>query len=145
MEAWRGLLAAHASLVGRLEQELLEEVGIPLTWYEVLLILGSTPDGRLRMHALAERRLLSRSAATRLVDRMERAGLVGRSQSPGDRRGTYVEMTGEGRDVFRRSAPIHRRGIQEHFAAHLDDEEIATLIEVTTRLTSASGPPEACT
>ncbi len=144
LEAWRGFLGAHAVLMARLEQELLDEVGIPLTWYEVLLILSAAPGGRLRMHELAERRLLSRSAATRLVDRMERAGLVLRSQSAGDRRGTYVEMSPEGAAVFRRSAPVHRRGIEQHFASHLDADELALLIDVTDRLSQGQTPPENC-
>ncbi len=137
MAAWRGFLTAHARIVTRLERELAREAELPLTWYEVLLLLREAPEGRLRMHELADSRLLSRSAATRLVDRIEAAGLVTRTTSEDDRRGTFVELTAEGLATLRRTAPIHLRGIQEHFTQHLSETDAAAVADVMSRVTEA--------
>lgn len=127
MEAWRAFLEAHAAVVDTLEQELDAERGLPLTWYDVLVQLSGAPEGRLRMRELAERVLLSRSGFTRLCDRMEAAGLIRRAACSEDRRGCYAALTPKGRRVFAKAAPVHARGIQEHFAGHLSDAEVEVL------------------
>lgn len=137
LAAWRGFLTAHARVVARLERELAEEAGLQLTWYEVLLLLREAPEGKLRMHELADSRLLSRSAATRLIDRIEAAGLVSRIASEDDRRGTFVELTPEGLATLRRAAPIHLRGIEEHFTGHLTDQDAIALRNVLGRVADA--------
>jgi DNA-binding MarR family transcriptional regulator len=124
LAAWRAFLRAHATVVERLDHELQQEQGLPLTWYEVLLHLAGAPEHRLRLSELASVVLLSRSGITRLVDRLVEAGLVERQACPTDRRGAFAVLTAEGRTRLRRAAPVHLRGIQEHFAAHLADEEV---------------------
>src|SRR5205085_2736569 len=104
LAAWRALLASHAALVGRLGEELQDEKGLPLPWYEVLLWINQAPDGRMRMGELAGSLLLTPSGVTRLVDRMEADGLVQRQQCPSDRRGSNPVITSAGR-ARRRSAP----------------------------------------
>ena len=80
MLAWRRFLLAHALVTRRLENDLVAERRLPLASYDVLVQLVEAPERRLRMSELAERVLLSRSGLTRLVDRLEREGLVaGRS------------------------------------------------------------------
>ena len=86
LAVWRLLLETHAAVVDRLSRELEAESDLPLTWYDVLLQLSGAPGGRLRMRDLAEAVLLSRSGLTRLVDRMEAAGLVCREAHPSDGR-----------------------------------------------------------
>ena len=142
LTAWRSFLRAHARIVAKLEQELDDEHRLQLTWYEVLLLLREAPGGRLRMHELAESRLLSRSAATRLVDRMEAASLVERETSAHDRRGTFVGLTADGLAALRRTAPVHLRGIEEHFARHLSDEETEIVAETMARLAANLAKPE---
>jgi DNA-binding MarR family transcriptional regulator len=139
LEAWRVFLTAHARLVDRLDHELKEHAGIPLTWYEVLLRLYESEGNRLRMHEMAESLLLSRSAATRFVERMERAGLVERSPCESDRRGTFVTLTDEGAAVFRRAGPRHLRGLAEHFAGLVDADEAATMTAALRRIVRALG------
>ncbi|MCP3975377.1 MAG: MarR family transcriptional regulator [bacterium] len=124
---WRALLSAHALVMDRLTSEMEEETGLPIGWHEVLLHLAESPDGRLRMHELADSMLSSRSALTRFVDRMELAGLVQRVSCPSDRRGLEVVATEAGRSMFRKAGRVHLRGIQEHFAQHLTSEEAASL------------------
>jgi DNA-binding MarR family transcriptional regulator len=138
LDAWRQLLTAHAEVVDVLERELREARGLPLSWYDVLLQLHESGEGRMRMHELAESLLLSRSAATRFVDRMQKAGLVTREACKADRRGTFVVMTDEGRAAFRAAAPVHLEGIRRHFSAHLDEEEARILAGVLQRVADAA-------
>lgn len=137
LAAWRAFLEAHAAVLRRLEEELREERGMPLSWYDALVQL-SEAGGRLRMGELADRLLLSRSATTRFADRLERAGLIERQTVEEDRRGTEVCLTPEGRRELRAAAPVHLRGIQRHFGAHLSHEEAEMLERVLSRLASAA-------
>ncbi|MDX1689441.1 MAG: MarR family transcriptional regulator [Acidimicrobiia bacterium] len=137
LAAWRNLLRAHAEVVDRLSTELAETHDLPISWYEVLLYLREAPDGRLRMHELADSLLVSRSAATRFIDRMEDAGLVTRQVCPSDRRGMDVVLTAEGRRIFSEAAPTHLAGIERHFAAHVDEDEARVLADVLERIAEA--------
>ncbi len=136
LAAWRSLLAAHAGLVDVLAAEMKAEHDLPLGWYEVLLYLHESGSDRLRMHELAESLLLSRSAVTRFIERMESAGLVIRIPCERDRRGTFVVLTDEGRAAFERAAPFHLDGIRRHFADHVSDDEAAVIAAVMERLAS---------
>jgi DNA-binding MarR family transcriptional regulator len=138
LAAWRSLLEAHAAVVELLARELEAERGLPLGWYDVLLTLDHAPEHRLRMQELAQSVLLSKSGLTRLIDRMEANGLVRREPCPSDRRGAFAVLTPQGRSAFRRAAPVHLRGIQEHFARHLDDQEAATLFAALARVTAVA-------
>src|SRR5207237_9599091 len=128
--ARRALLATHAALVARLPEELQDEKDLPLPWYEVLLFLNGASDGRLRMGELAGSLLLTPSGVTRLVDRMEAAGLVCREQCPSDRRGWNAVITPAGRARLRSAAPVHMRGIERHFGRHLSDQEADLIADV---------------
>ncbi len=86
LAAWRGMLKVHAALVKALDSELEAAHGLPLTSYEVLIFLRAAPERRLRMAELADRTLLSRSGMTRLVDRLERDGLLRRDTCSSDAR-----------------------------------------------------------
>ena len=141
LTAWRLLLEAHAAVVDRLGRELEAECGLPLTWYDVLLQLSSAPGGRLRMRDLARAVLLSRSGLTRLVDRMETAGMVDREAHPSDGRGANAVLTPAGRAALRRAAPVHLRGIDAHFARHLSDADAAALGDVHSRVVAAERDP----
>lgn len=134
---WRALLRAYAAVINRLEHELASEVGLPLGWYGVLLHLSESPDGRLRMHELADSLLLSRSALTRFVDRMENAGLVRRVACPVDGRGLEVVMTEAGRALFQKAGRVHLRGIKQHFSAHLEKGEAAVIERAMSRVLAA--------
>jgi DNA-binding MarR family transcriptional regulator len=137
MRAWRSSLTAHSRIVARMSDDLVREARLPLPWYEVLLLVKESATGQLRMHELADSRLLSRSAATRLVDRIERAGLVTRIAAEEDRRGTFVELTDDGLATLRAAAPIHLRGIQDYFAAQLSDDEAVMVDGVMRRMVEA--------
>ena len=139
LAVWAAFLRAHSVLTASLERELVAERGLSLAWYEVLLQLRRA-GGELRMQELARSVLLSKSGLTRLVDRMEAAGLVARRSCPTDRRGTFVTLTDEGRRAFRAAAPVHLRGIEEHFTSRLDDDDRRALAAVLDKL---AGPQPA--
>ena len=138
LRPWRAMLEAHAALVDVLGAEMEDETGLPLNWYEVLLHLSESPTGRLRMHELADSLLLSRSAVTRFVDRMETAGFVARVSCESDRRGLHLVMTDNGADAFQKAARVHLRGIREHFGVHLTPEEAQTIEAAMTRVAGAT-------
>ena len=124
--AWRAFLRAHATLVRRLEGELVAEHDLPLPSYDVLVQLSEAPDRRLRMTELAERVLLSRSGLTRLVDRLVRDGLVERQACPDDARGTLAVLTHSGLERLRTAWPTHLRGVAAHLS-RLSPQEVEQL------------------
>ncbi len=136
--AWRAFITAHALVIERIERELAEAGLPPLGWYDVLLELSVAPDRRLRMHELARAVVLSRSGLTRLVDRLERAGLLRREPDLADRRGSFAVLTDEGAAMRERMWPVYARGIAEHFGKHLGDEEVEGLIGVLKRVLDAT-------
>jgi DNA-binding MarR family transcriptional regulator len=137
LDVWKQFLRAHRRLLGALGAELEQERGLPIGWYEVLLQLENAPDRRLRMGDLADAVLRSRSGLTRVVDRMVDAGFVCREPSPSDGRVLYAGLTPEGRATLRRAAPTHLRGIDEHFASVLTDEEVKVMGRALRRVIDA--------
>jgi DNA-binding MarR family transcriptional regulator len=125
--AWRGLLRAHASLAKRLDTELEQAHGLPLTSYEVLDHLEDAPDGRMRMCDLAAAIQLSRSGLTRLVDRLERDELLERCSCDHDARGAYACLTESGRQHLRAARTTHLAGVREHFLSRFTPEELRML------------------
>jgi DNA-binding MarR family transcriptional regulator len=138
LAAWRLLLEAHATVTELLEHELVAERGLPLSRYDVLLNLAEAPGGRLRMQELSSSVLLSKSGLSRLVDRMVEAGLVRRERCEDDRRGWFAVLTDQGRSALRRAAPVHLRGIHEHFTRHLTPDEIQTVTAALARVVAAA-------
>jgi DNA-binding MarR family transcriptional regulator len=136
MGAWRGFLNAHAHVIRRLEAELEAEQSMPLANYDVLVQLAEAPERSLRMSELADSVLLSRSGLTRLVDRLEREGLVERRACPDDARGTLAVLTAAGMDRLAEAWVTHLRGVREHMVSHFDQHELETLGELFRRLGS---------
>jgi DNA-binding MarR family transcriptional regulator len=134
LPAWRGLLRAHRELVSVLDEELQRTHDLPLSSYEVLLLLAESPRGRMRMGELAEGLLLSRSGLTRLVDRLERRGLVQRERCEEDARGLFARITPRGRELFEAARPDHLDGVRRHFISRLDAEDLDRLAVIWRHL-----------
>ena len=117
--AWGGFLYTYKTTIAVLDAELERELGLSLSSYEVLLRLNSEPGRRMRMSELAEAVLLTRSGMTRLVDRLERDGLVERVPCPSDGRGLHCSLTNRGAELFERAQPIHLAGVRERFLSPL--------------------------
>lgn len=139
MTAWRLFLRVHAVVTKRLEADLLAGHGLPLASYDVLVQLVEAPLRRLRMSELAERVLLSRSGLTRLVDRLEREGLVRREACADDARGLFTVVTDAGVARLREASPTHLHGVLDHAMGRLDEEEARDLALLLARLLSEDG------
>jgi DNA-binding MarR family transcriptional regulator len=133
-DAWGAVLQVHAALVPYLDGQLQAAVGLPLTWYDVLLELSAAAEGRLRMSDLAERVVLSRTRVSRLVDELADAGLVCREQNPQDKRSAYTVLTAQGRARFKEAAPVYLDGIEKYFAGRLSDEELQVIAVALRRV-----------
>ncbi|MGH2950700.1 MAG: MarR family winged helix-turn-helix transcriptional regulator [Solirubrobacterales bacterium] len=135
LKAWRAFLRAHSAMLRRIARDL-EETGLPpLTWYDVLAALRDAPEGqRLRQVEVAERVLLSNSGLSRLLDRVEAAGLIERVRCPGDRRSLHVQLTEEGTEMLERMWPVYARGVAEDFLPALGSNqgEIARALEMVS-------------
>lgn len=134
LAVWRTLLRAQARIARRLQADLLARHGLAPGSYDVLTHLGEAPGGRLRMNDLADRVLLSRSGLTRLVDRMERAGLVARQSCASDARGLYAVLTAAGRDRLDEATPTYRQGVRDYLLSRLDEPDLRTLGHLLDRL-----------
>ena len=134
LDAWRAFLRAHARVIRKLERELQDEERLALTDYDVLVQLSRAEERRMRMSELADGLLLSRSGATRLVDRLVAEGLVERVMCDTDRRGQWASLTDAGYERLRRATPAHLRGVEEHFLARLSADDIASLERVLAQL-----------
>ena len=128
------MLRAHAALTRELDAQLAREHKLPLSSYEVLLFLADAPDGRVRMAELAEGVLLSRSGLTRLVDRLEREGLLKRKLCESDARGFFAEITPKGRRLFDAARRTHLEGVRSLFLSRFSRDELRALGELWQKL-----------
>jgi DNA-binding MarR family transcriptional regulator len=133
LAAWRGLVRVHAALVKELDAELEVRHGLPLTSYEVLRSLRKSPAGKLRMAELAEYALLSRSGMTRLIDRLEREGMVGRTTCDKDGRGCYAVLTEQGRAAVDEARATYIAVVRSGFLRHFSIDEMQDLAGLLAR------------
>src|SRR2546421_9436640 len=138
LAAWCTFLKAHATIIERIDHDLVAAQRPPLLSYDVLIELYEAPDRRLRMHELAQRVVLSRSGLTRLVDRLEAEGLLTRDRCGTDRRGAYAVITEQGVASLRKAWPVYARGISHYFAQWLTQEEAQIFVAALERLLQAS-------
>jgi DNA-binding MarR family transcriptional regulator len=136
VSAWAALLRTHAALLPKVERALLP-AGLPLTWYDVLLVVNAAPARRLRMTELGQQAVVSRERVSRVVTELERAGLVVREANPDDKRSSFTVITPEGRRRLRASAPVYLKAVEEHFLSRLTDEEIQVIARALGRVVSA--------
>ncbi|MGA2321099.1 MAG: MarR family transcriptional regulator [Solirubrobacteraceae bacterium] len=137
--AWRGFLRAHACLAKRLDAELERAHGLPMSSYEVLQHLRDASGGRMRMCDLAEQAQLSRSGLTRLVDRLERDGLLERCSCEHDARGSYACMTPVGHERLEEARVTHLAVVREQFFSRFSESELSTLADMWERIAPCGG------
>jgi DNA-binding MarR family transcriptional regulator len=128
-DAWRGVLFATSRTLQAAEPDLIAKAGFPLTWLDVLAQLHDAGATGLRMQELEQRSLFTRSGLTRLVDRIEAAGLVRREAVPGDRRGVQVVLTEEGRRRHDAAFRDHNKFIERAFASRLSESQLRAVAE----------------
>jgi DNA-binding MarR family transcriptional regulator len=134
LTVWRMLQRAQVRVTRHLEAELLVAHDLPLASYEVLMQLAEAPERRLRMNDLADRVLLSRSGLTRLIDRLQRDGLVTRQACPDDARGLFAVLSEHGAARLAEATPTYLRGIRTQVLDLLGAEDIAHVRGMLARL-----------
>ena len=139
LRCWRLYFQSALALTDVLDAELEHQAGLPLRWYDVLVQLEDSPHG-IPMSELAGRILHSKSGFTRLVDRMEQAGLVRRVRPDHDRRSILIVLTDKGTATMQHARRYHRDGIERHFSQHLTDTEIKTLTRALEKVSTHARP-----
>jgi DNA-binding MarR family transcriptional regulator len=134
--AFYGLLQVNARLVERVGSRMEQETGLAPAWFEVLACIHDCPR---RMSDLADQLTLSRGGVTRLVARMEEAGLVEREIPKEDRRATYARITDRGTEAMERANPVHMEAVREHWSRYIDDEQAAQLITAFAAVLAGNG------
>jgi DNA-binding MarR family transcriptional regulator len=137
VQAFTRLVRASAAVTRELSAQLQADHGLTINAYEALLRLALSPDSRMRRVDLANSLLLTASGVTRLLDGLEREGLVGREACESDRRVTYAVLTKTGRNKLRRADRTHTRQIRELMSAHYDKAQLAQLSDLLARLPGA--------
>ena len=132
--AWVHLLRAHATLRRGMDANLLTEHQLTINDYEVLLSLAHAEDRRLRRVDLAERVLLTQSGITRLLQGLERSGLVERGSCATDGRVVYALLTDAGYERLREASRTHLDDIRSLFAARFTQDELETLERLLGRV-----------
>jgi DNA-binding MarR family transcriptional regulator len=125
--AWRVFFECALALPDILDAELEEAVSLPFRWYDVLVQLEEAGGRGVQMNEVATRILASKSGLTRVIDRMEEAGLVQRERPEDNRRVVLVTLTPKGDETLQNARRYHRDGIYRHFAQHLTQSELAAL------------------
>lgn len=133
-QAWARLVRAQQTALGGVEADLKGSGFPPLVWYDILLELYRAPEGRLRHRDIERQMLLQRYHVTRVVERMERDGLVARLPCPEDGRGAIAVITDAGKEMRSRMWPAYAAAIDRHFAQHFTRTELAQLGNLLGRL-----------
>jgi DNA-binding MarR family transcriptional regulator len=141
--AFVSLVRAGVTVTNQLSAQLNADHGLTINAYEALLHLARAPEARMRRVDLANSLLLTASGVTRMLDGLEREGLVGREECSSDRRVTYAVLTQAGRNKLRAADKTHSRQIRELLGDVYDDDELAQLAALLGRIPGAA--PEADT
>jgi len=134
LDAWAALLHTERALQDRIEDDL-KRAGLPsLDWYDVLQELEVSGEGSLRQAALQKCTELAQYNVCRLVDRLERDGLVTRKSCPMDARNNVVVITDKGRALRQQMLPVYAAAVDAHFGRHLSAEEAGQLRAILGKL-----------
>jgi DNA-binding MarR family transcriptional regulator len=136
---WRAFLLAHARISRRLDEELRAEHDLTIGEYDALLTIAQAPERRIRMRQLADEVILSKSGVTRLIDRLVDDGLVERSACLADARGAEAVLTERGLARLRAASKTHLRGVNEHFLAILDTDDLEVIERTMTSVARRAG------
>lgn len=139
-ETWESLFRAQVSVMRRLQAGRAFK-RLPIKEYDVLFTLSRCPSGQLRLNEINDHVLISQSSLSRLVDRLEKRGLVERAAAPEDGRGVLLGLTEAGRELQREIGREHVRDIAALIAPALTEEEQRELLRLTEKLRSSLGRP----
>lgn len=133
-QLWQAFLAAHRTLVERMANQMMADHQLPLEWFDVLIHLADMPGRRLRQKDLNDRLLLSESGVSRMLARIEAAGLIHRTPADDDRRGIEVALTAKGQQALTEALESHLALVAELFTDRLTATERSALKRVLAKL-----------
>jgi DNA-binding MarR family transcriptional regulator len=136
VKAWTRLVRARETVLGAIERDLKAADCLALAWYDVLLELVRAAQGRLRPFEIEKETLLAQYNLSRLLDRLERGGLVAREPCDDDGRGQWAVITDKGRAAQARTWKVYAKSIQRHVGEKLDDKAAVALADLLGRLTT---------
>jgi len=139
-EAWLSWIAANALLGFALDQLMQRDAGMPMAYYQILVMLSEVPDRTLRMGILAERTQSSHSRMSHAVARLEERGWVRRHACDRDRRQTFATLTDEGFRVLAAAAPGHVAVVRKYLFDRLTPEQVRQLTEISDEIRSGLTP-----
>ena len=141
--AWRGLLRMTSQLNARMNRQLLQDYGVSLADYDVLVVLSEAPEGRLRVFEVADALAWEQSRVSHQLARMQRRGLIAREYCASDARGAFAVLTEAGRAAIERAAPAHVETVRQLVFDGLTHDQLIALTEITTgvldRLAATAG------
>jgi DNA-binding MarR family transcriptional regulator len=141
--AWRGLLRMTSQLNARMNRQLLQDYGVSLADYDVLVVLSEAPEGRLRVFEVADALAWEQSRVSHQLARMQRRGLIAREGCASDARGAFAVLTEAGRAAIERAAPAHVETVRQLVFDGLTHDQLIALTEITTgvldRLAATAG------
>jgi DNA-binding MarR family transcriptional regulator len=138
---WRALMTGTSALFDALNRDMEEAMGLSMTEYEVFVRLSEAPDRRMRMSALADSLVHSRSRITHTVRRLEERGLVSRCAATGDGRGVECRLTDTGMDLLEKAAPAHVESVRERLVDVLTPEQLTTVGDAFAAVATAIADP----
>ncbi len=138
IRAFGMLLETHAALTAAVGRDLERDTGLALTWFEVLIRLERSPGQHLRMSDLASQIALSTSGLTRVIDGMEKVGLVERKSCPEDRRVLHAVLTSAGKDALMKAIPAHLQSLETHMVEPLGIDRMNEMASMLEQLRDAS-------
>lgn len=140
LRSWMKLVAVIELLPAALDSQLQRDSDVTHFDYMVLSMLSDTPSRRMRMTALAAATNSSLPRLSHVASRLERRGLISRSQCSSDRRATEVELTDAGWDLLVAAAPGHVAAAREYVIDALSDEQIAQLDDIARAMLQRLDP-----
>ena len=132
--AWGGFLGTYARMNRMIEEDLQSHSQITHVEFEVLLRLSWNENHRVRIQDLAAQSVITRSGVSRVVERLEKAGLVIREEASEDRRGAYAVLTEKGLARFQQAIRAHVAFVRENFLSHYSEEELEQMAGFWKRL-----------
>jgi len=132
--AWVGLMRSQRKIFEAIEQELKQAGLPPLAWYDVMLELDRAEEGRLRPFEIEQRTLFAQPNLSRMIDRLQREGLVRREAFRDDGRGQWVVITDAGRQKRAQMWETYGAAIRRHLGDKLSEGEAKALAELLGKL-----------
>lgn len=137
-EIWRNFLVFHKEVITKIENDLKKENCISLAWYDVLIVLERAEGKSLPLKELLSETVLTKSGVSKIMDRIEEAGMIKRKKSKHDARSLFIEITNDGSSEVRRAWQIYKLGILKYFLNRLSTEQKGVMKSCLVQLRAGS-------